>query len=116
MIQIVLDSTKDTGEGRSLTYQLNTIINTGRAALFTTGLIIYQLAYDLTVHLEYIAPLRQKILDLDNIPFTRVNVNKLLKLDSFIRESQRWSSSILGKYNIITLAKGSAKLTHVFAP
>lgn len=108
MMQIILDSTEQTGEGRSLTYQVNSIINTGRAALLTTGLIIYQLVYDLAVHPEYIAPLRQEILDLGDVPFTRVNVNKLSKLDSFIRESQRWGKFMLGKHNIIALAKGSA--------
>ena len=97
LMQFVLDATKKTGEGRSLDYQVNAIIGTGRAALFTTGLTIYQLVYDLATHPEYIEPLRQELMELGDVPFNRANVNKLTKLDSFIRESQRWSKFMLGK-------------------
>lgn len=97
LMQFVLEATKETGEGRSLDYQLNAIIGTGRAALFTTGLTIYQLVYDLAIHPEYNEPLRQEILELGDVPFNRSNMNKLVKLDSFIRESQRWRSFAICK-------------------
>ena len=100
LMQFVLDATKKTGEGRSLDYQVNAIIGTGRAALFTTGLTIYQLIYDLAIHAEYIEPLRQELMELGDVPFNRANVNKLTKLDSFIRESQRWSKFMLGKLTL----------------
>ncbi|KAF4628188.1 hypothetical protein G7Y89_g9964 [Cudoniella acicularis] len=95
LMQFVLDATQKTGEGRSLDYQVNAIIGTGRAALFTTGLTIYQLAYDLATHPEYIEPLREEFLELGDVPLTRANVNKLVKLDSFVRESQRHSKFML---------------------
>ena len=101
LMQFVLDATKKTGEGRSLDYQVNAIIGTGRAALFTTGLTIYQLVYDLASHPEYVEPLRQELLELGDVPFNRANVNKLTKLDSFIRESQRWSKFMLGKRYVL---------------
>ena len=112
LMQFVLDATKNTGEGRSLDYHINAIIGTGRAGLFTTGLTIYQLVYDLAVHPEYIAPLRQKFLELGDVPFTRANMNKLSKLDSFIRESQRWSKLMLGSDTPIVIARESTKLIH----
>lgn len=96
LMQFVLDATAKTGEGRSLDYQVNAIIGTGRAALFTTGLTIYQLIYDLATHPEYIDVLREEILELGDVPYTRANVNKLLKMDSFVRESQRWNKFMLG--------------------
>lgn len=113
LMQFVRDATTKTGEGRSLEYQGDAIIGTGRAAFFTTGLTIYQLVYDLAVHPEYIEPLRQEILDLGDFPFTRANMNKLSKLDFFIRESQSWRKNMQGKHKFIAFAKGSAKLTHI---
>jgi hypothetical protein len=97
MMQFVLDATKKTGEGRSLEYQVNAVIGTGRAALFTTGITIYHLIYDLATHSEYIGPLRQELKELGDVPMTRANVSKLTKMDSFIRESQRWNKFMLGK-------------------
>jgi hypothetical protein len=101
LMQFVLDATAKTGEGRSLDYQVNAIIGTGRAALFTTGLTIYQIIYDLSIHPEYIEPLREEILQLGDIPYTRANVNQLSKLDSFIRESQRWNKFMLGVFLLL---------------
>ena len=97
-MQLVLDATKKGGEGRSLDYQVNAIIGTGRAALFTTGITIYHLVYDLATHPEYIEPLREEIRELGDVPMNRANVNKLSKMDSFIRESQRFSKFMLSKY------------------
>ena len=112
LMQFVLDATKNTGEGRSLDYQVNAIIGTGRAGLFTTGLTVYHLVYDLAVHPEYIAPLRQEMLELGDVPFTRANINKLSKLDSFIRESQRWSKLMLGRDTPIVITRESTKLIY----
>lgn len=96
LMQFVIDATKKTGEGRSIEYQLNAIIGTGRASLFTTGNTIYHLIYDLATHPEYIEPLRQELRELGDVPMTRANVGKLIKMDSFIRESQRWNKFMLG--------------------
>lgn len=98
LMQFVLDATTKTSEGRSLDYQVNAIIVTGRAALFTTGITIFHLIYDLAAHPEYVEPLRQELKELGDVPMIRANVAKLVKLDSFIRESQRWSKFMLGEY------------------
>ena len=97
LMQFVLDATAKTGEGRSLDYQVNAIIGTGRAALFTTGITIFHLIYDLATHPEHIEPLRQELKELGDVPMNRANVAKLTKLDSFIRESQRFSMFMLGE-------------------
>ncbi|KAL9122025.1 MAG: hypothetical protein Q9187_001417 [Circinaria calcarea] len=83
LIQLIINGTKD-GKGRSVDYQLNAQIGTGRAALFTTGLTVFHLLYDLMIHPEYVEPIRQEILALGDVPFNKVNVAKLVKMDSFI--------------------------------
>ena len=97
LMQFVLDATKKNGEGRSLDYQVNAIIGTGRAALFTTGITIYHLVYDLAARPEYVEMLREEAREFADLPMTRANVNKMTKMDSFIRESQRFSKFMLGK-------------------
>ncbi|KAG4429208.1 hypothetical protein IFR05_015311 [Cadophora sp. M221] len=94
LIQLVIDGTKN-GVGRTLDYQVNAQIGTGRAALFTTGVTVFHLIYDLCMHPEYVEPLRQEVLELGNVQMNRVNVAKLVKMDSFIRECQRWSKFML---------------------
>jgi len=95
LIQLVIDGTK--GEGRNLDYQVNAQIGTGRAALFTTGVTVTHLLYDLATRPEYIEPLRQEVLELGPVKMNRANVAKLKKMDSFIRECQRWNKFMLGK-------------------
>lgn len=91
LMQFVLDATQTTGEGRSLDYQVNAIISTGRQALHTTAITIYHVIRDLATHPQYIEPLRKEVKDLGDVPMNRANVAQLTKLDSFIRESQRWN-------------------------
>lgn len=96
LMQFVLDATKTTGEGRSLDYQVNAIIGTGRQALHTTAITIYHVIHDLATHPEYIEPLRKEVKDLSDVPLSRANAAKLTKLDSFIRESQRRNKLLPG--------------------
>ena len=98
LMQFVLDATKNGGEGRSLDYQVNAIIGTGRAALFTTGITIYHLVYDLATRPEYIEPLQEEMRELSDMLMNRANVNKMSKMASFSRESQRFSKFMLSKY------------------
>lgn len=95
LIQLVIDGTK--GKGRSLDYQVNAQIGTGRASLFTTGVTISHLIYDLCAHPEFIEPLREEVLALGDAKMNRATVAKLEKMDSFIRECQRWNKFLLGK-------------------
>jgi hypothetical protein len=105
LIQLVIDGIKG-GQGRSIDYQIDAQIGTGRAALFTTGVTVFHLLYDLTIHPEYIEPLRQEVLALGEVPMNRLNVAKLTKMDSFIRECQRFSKFMLGTCLVLVARLG----------
>jgi hypothetical protein len=94
-IQLVLEGTG--GAGRSLSYQVNAQVGMGRVALFTTSLTVMHLLHNLATHSEYIEPLRQEVLHLGNVAMSRINVAKLAKMDSFIRECLRLDKFMLGK-------------------
>lgn len=62
------------------------------ASVHTTSMAATQALYDLCVHPEYVEPLRQELLDAmekTDGKITKQTLNKLRKLDSFMRESQR---------------------------
>ncbi|KAH8703478.1 cytochrome P450 [Talaromyces proteolyticus] len=94
LIQLVIDGSPN-NKGNSLDYQVSAQIGTGRAALFTTASTVYHLLYDLCLRPEYIEPLRQEALEVGEVSMTRANVAKLAKLDSFIREAQRFNKFML---------------------
>lgn len=96
LIQLVIDGSPD-GKGHTLDYQVNAQVGTGRAALFTTAVTVFHILYDLCVRSEYIAPLREEALEVGEVSMTRPNVAKLAKLDSFIREAQRFNKFMLGR-------------------
>ena len=91
LVQLVLDATKDSPEGRSLEFITDAIIDANRAGQATTASTLYHLVYDLAAHPECIEPLRDEIRGLSGEPLNRATVNKMSKLDSFIREAQRFS-------------------------
>lgn len=95
LIQLVIDGSPD-GKGRNLDYQVSAQVGTGRAALFTTATTVFHILYDLCIRPEYIEPLRKEALDVGEVSMTRANVAKLVKLDSFIREAQRFNKFMLG--------------------
>ncbi|PLB36094.1 cytochrome P450 [Aspergillus candidus] len=94
LIQLVIDGSPD-GKGRNLDYQVSAQVGTGRAALFTTATTVFHILYDLCIRPEYIEPLRKEALDVGEVSMTRANVAKLVKLDSFIREAQRFNKFML---------------------
>lgn len=64
------------------------------AAIRTSSSVPTHLLYDLCARPEYIQPLReevQSVLSEEGNLFTKGAVNKLLKLDSFMKESQRFN-------------------------
>lgn len=98
LIQLLID-TNPQGIGRSIGHHTDAQINTGRAALFTTSISTFHLVYDLAAHPECIEPLRQELAELGDVAYSEYNVSKLVKLDSFIRECQRWSSLTMSTLN-----------------
>ncbi|KAK6826398.1 hypothetical protein RU639_005612 [Aspergillus parasiticus] len=64
------------------------------AAIRTSSSVPTHLLYDLCAQPEYIAPLRDEIesvLREEGVLFTKAALNKLVKLDSFMKESQRFN-------------------------
>ncbi|KAL9616943.1 MAG: hypothetical protein Q9160_008213 [Pyrenula sp. 1 TL-2023] len=95
LIQLVMDTVKG-DRGKDVDFQITAQVGTSRAALFTTASTVAHLMYDLSSHPEYIDPLREEVLALGDVPMNRTNVMKLTKMDSFIRECQRFALFMLG--------------------
>ena len=93
LMQLVLDNTHPS-LGRSLDYHIKTQTDTARAALFTTGTTCFHVLYHLAKRPEYIEPIRQELTWIIEGSMDRVNAAKLVKLDSFIRECQRWCNLV----------------------
>ncbi len=90
LTQLIIDGIYDS-RGRSVDYHIDAQISTGRAGLFTTGTTCFYVLYNLAKRLEYLEPLRQELISLNEVSMDRSSATKLLKLDSFIRECQRWN-------------------------
>ena len=93
LIQLVIDNVHDS-RGRSLDYHMSVQTDTGRAALFPASTTCFLVLYYLAKYPEYVEPLRQEVSSLNGVLMDRSNATKLIKLDSFIRECQRWSNLI----------------------
>ncbi|TFK66266.1 cytochrome P450 [Pluteus cervinus] len=76
-------------------YELTTrVLTINFAAIHTTSMTFTHLLYDLAAHPEYAEPLRQELAAvLVGDDWSKVVMTKLLKLDSFVKESQRHSGS-----------------------
>ena len=92
LMQLVIDDTKHSCS-RSLDYHVKIQMDAARAALFTTGTTCVHILYHLAKRPEYIEPIREEVEFFEG-SMSRVNATKLVKLDSFIRECQRWSNLV----------------------
>ena len=93
LVQLIIDNIRS-DRRRSLDYHIEVQIATGSAALHTTGATCLHVLYHLAKHPEYIDPIRGELEALSDFATNRSIANKLVKLDSFIRECQRWSSVV----------------------
>ncbi|KAK6354062.1 hypothetical protein TWF730_008480 [Orbilia blumenaviensis] len=75
------------------------------AAIHTTSMSTLHLLYDLASNPEYIAPLREEIIStMDKYGgYTKEALNNMLKLDSCLRESQRWNGVVTIVMSKLTL-------------
>ncbi|KAI0911432.1 cytochrome P450 [Ustulina deusta] len=113
LIQLVMDTVKG-NKGKDVDFQITAQVGTSRAALFTTASTVTHLMYDLAARPEYIEPLREEVLALGDVPMNRLNVAKLRKMDSFIRECQRFALFMLvGTIRKVTTAFTMADGTHL---
>ncbi|POS72960.1 ent-kaurene oxidase [Diaporthe helianthi] len=71
------------------------------AALHTTSMATTHAMYDLCAHPEYTKPLRDELVEVLRADggWQRNTLSKLRKLDSFIKETQRWSPASLMSFN-----------------
>lgn len=99
LVQLIVDNVRG-DRSRSLDYHIQVQTVMGSAALHTTGATCLHVLYHLAKHPEYIDPIRGELEALSEFATNRSIANKLLKLDSFIRECQRWSSVVQSKTDI----------------
>ena len=88
-MQLIIDEDPN-GTGRSIEYHAKAQAFFPRASLFTTASTVFKCLYDLAIHPEYIEPLRKEAMALSNGRKGRSNLAKHVKLDSFVREVQRF--------------------------
>jgi len=92
MIQWAIDNAGD--KKWDMDHMAETYLEVSMAAIHTTSMNVTQVLYDLTFRPEYIEPLREEIaavLAADNGKLVKTSMTKLRKMDSFIRETQRYS-------------------------
>lgn len=77
------------------------------SALHTTGATLYECLFRLAMHPEYIPELRQEIeYTIAHNGWTKVAMAKLFKLDSFMRETHRFSGTTLVTMGRKVVGKG----------
>ncbi|KAF8423320.1 cytochrome P450 [Tirmania nivea] len=77
------------------------------SALHTTGATLYECLFRLAMHPEYIPDLRQEInYTIVHNGWTKVAMAKLVKLDSFMRETHRFSGTTLVSMGRKVIGKG----------
>ena len=107
LIQWLVSHTPSNSDGKIDVHQLaHDQLTVSLAAIHTTSISISHILYDLASYPEYVKPLReelQAVIAADiakggNGRLTKVDLTKLWKMDSFLKESQRTSPPILGTY------------------
>jgi len=92
MIQWAIENAKERAD--DILHQADTHLNVSLAAIHTTTMNASHVLYDIAARPEYIAPLREeleRVLREDNGKLIKTSMTKLRKLDSIIKESQRFS-------------------------
>ena len=86
------------GSEKDKTFLADMTLNISFTALFTSTAAVLQLLYDLCSMPEYIEPLREEIRSIQEQygKLDRVAIGQLYKLDSFMKESQRFNPLVLG--------------------
>ena len=86
------------GSEKTKTFLADLTLNISFTALFTSTAAILQLLYDLCAMPEYVEPLREEIRDVQRQhgQLDRVAIGQMYKLDSFMKESQRFNPLVLG--------------------
>ena len=93
----------ENAEGRSKNTLSAITLHVAFAAIHTSAMAVTHIIYDLCAMPEYVQPLREEIesaLAAESGTPTKKAFLKMSKLDSFMRESQRFNPLLLGKCNL----------------
>ncbi|KAJ6568980.1 cytochrome P450 [Mycena capillaripes] len=78
------------GEERTAPSLTLRILSTNMAAIHTSSMTFTQALFDLTIHPEYLLPMREEAERVvSEEGWTKAALNSMVKIDSFLRESQR---------------------------
>ncbi|KAJ7192114.1 cytochrome P450 [Mycena pura] len=78
------------GEERTVPALVLRVLSTNFAAIHTSSMAFTQALYDLTTNPEYLLPMREEAEHvIANEGWTKAALNSMVKIDSFLRESQR---------------------------
>ncbi|KAF9634228.1 Cytochrome P450 [Lasiodiplodia theobromae] len=86
-------------------YQALQQLQASFAAVHTTALLLTNIIFDLAARPEYIQPLREEVqtaLDADDGVITKATMSKLVKMDSFMAEVQRFNPPGIMTFNRAT--------------
>lgn len=91
LLQWMIDSNDKAAADPALLAHLE--LMTTLASVHTTTMTATHALYDLCCHPEYLHPIRKEIREVVNAEggLSKGNISKLRNLDSFLKESQRWS-------------------------
>jgi cytochrome P450 len=101
MIQWIMDQSSLEKNPPSFGKQAEMQLLIGLAGIHTTTLTCTQALFDLASRPKYIEPLREevrRVMDEADGKLEKKDIAKLVKLDSFIKESQRMSPPDMGKF------------------
>ncbi len=97
LLQMLTDGAR--GADRSHDFLAYTVLAVSFAAIHTSASVPAHLVLDLCARPEYIEPLREEVAEMSRAEgsFTKAGLAKLVKMDSFMKESQRFSPLVFGK-------------------
>ena len=83
------------------------------ASIHTTSMQVSHFIYDICSHPEYFEPIREEIVSVlrEDGGFKKPTLNKLRKMDSFLKESQRLNPPLTSKHHLYFVASSSRPLT-----
>lgn len=105
LLQMLEDAA--TGPDKTPEFLSYTALAVSFAAVHTSASVPAHLVYDLCARPEYIAPLREEVeamLREENGAFTKKGLSRLVKMDSFMKESQRFNPLVFCKFFLSTYA------------
>jgi hypothetical protein len=107
MVQWIVDNSEG-DDGSDTDYVTKTQMLISVVAIHTTTMTTAQAIFDLVSHPEYIQPLREEVLQIQaegGNEWTKASIAKRRKMDSFMKESQRFRPPGLGKSRLVVIRK-----------